>query len=415
MFEAARGELEGVVVGGLGRSALEALVKECSSMEAAFATRRLDAMHAIDMLNDGGLDSSGVARTKAKASARKAKQSAKTAEKMASMPKTRKKLADGDISEEHANAAADAAEVAADAVKADDALSGRADKQPADMFAKRAKEWAEQNRPDDSGDERARQRRNRHLRTFTSNDDGSFGLMGTTDKDEGKELWDLIEEEADRLFRDDGGRGIDVTLSRTGGQRRWDALIGLVKRGAGRVPGSGSARAPHPKYQGLLQIPVERFLDGPSSKARAELIGSGPLPESVLDRIMCDIALAPIIVNREGQPLWMGREVRTATAAQWRALILRDGGCVVCGADPSRCEAHHITFWEKLGDTDIANLVLLCSHHHHLLHDHDLELVTGDAVTELRARAGPRAPAVREHRSYQPPAHPPDDGLRLSS
>jgi len=104
---------------------------------------------------------------------------------------------------------------------------------------------------------------------------------------------------------------------------------------------------------------------------------------------MCDAAIAPMIVNRDGQPLWMGQETRTATPAQWRALITRDQGCVVCGSDPSRCEAHHIVFWRHGGNTDITNLALLCTEHHHMLHDHDLELVVTAGVSELRPRAGP--------------------------
>jgi hypothetical protein len=37
-------------------------------------------------------------------------------------------------------------------------------------------------------------------------------------------------------------------------------------------------------------------------------------------------------------------------------------------------EAHHITWWERHGLTDYANLALLCSRHHHLVHRLDLRL-----------------------------------------
>jgi hypothetical protein len=400
MFETARGDLSNVVTSGLSRPNLEFLIKELSSLESAVVARRLAAMAEIDGLGDGGLDSSSVARSKAKVSARKAKQSAKTAKKLASMPKTRKKLADGDISEEHADAAADAAEKVGDAGKADEALSADADRQPADMFAKKARAWAEKNRADDGEDRHGRQRRNRHLRKFKA-DDGSFGLAGTADSESGRGLWDLIEQEADKLWRDDGGR--DGAGSRTGAQRLWDALVGLVNRGAGKMPGT-AGRAPHAKYQGVVLVPLDRYLNGPTSGARAELIGQGPLPESVFERMKCDMALSALVVNGEGVPLWMGREVRTATAGQWRALIVRDQGCVVCGADPSRCEAHHVVFWENRGDTDITNMVLLCTEHHHVLHNHDLELVTIDGVTELRPRAGP-AKHARTDRSARPHRH----------
>jgi hypothetical protein len=406
MFKTAREDLQQVVVDGLSRSGLEFLVEQLSSLESVVTARKLDAMTAIDRLNDGGVDSATVARTRGKASSKKAKKAANTAKKLAEMPKTRKKLADGDISEEHADAAADAAETVGDAQKADEALSGSAGDQPADLFGRRAREWAEKNRPDDGSDERSRHRRNRHLRQFTAKDDGSFGLSGTTDKVEGRELWNLIEEEADRLWRDDGGREVDIAGSRTGAQRRWDALVGLVKKGAGcaaGIAGSGSVKAPHPKYQGLALIPIETLLPGPAGEARAELVGSGPIPLTLLERMLCDASIAPMIVGRDGQPLWMGDSIRTATSAQWRALIMRDQGCVVCGADPSRCEAHHVVFWNHDGPTDITNLVLLCSHHHHQLHDHNLELVSKAGVTKLMPRAGPAQPpradgSARPHR-----------------
>jgi hypothetical protein len=52
-------------------------------------------------------------------------------------------------------------------------------------------------------------------------------------------------------------------------------------------------------------------------------------------------------------------------------LAIRDGGCVAPGydADPSRCEAHHITFWEHHGETSVSTMVLLCAKHHHLVHE----------------------------------------------
>jgi len=67
----------------------------------------------------------------------------------------------------------------------------------------------------------------------------------------------------------------------------------------------------------------------------------------------------------------LGRTVRTATADQWRMLRLRDRGCTWPGCDrpPGWCQAHHITWWEHGGRTDIDGLTLLCNHHHHRIHD----------------------------------------------
>ncbi|MBW6439872.1 HNH endonuclease [Actinoplanes hulinensis] len=41
-----------------------------------------------------------------------------------------------------------------------------------------------------------------------------------------------------------------------------------------------------------------------------------------------------------------------------------------CDKEPlDWCDAHHIVSWADGGPTDIANLTLLCGHHHRLIHD----------------------------------------------
>jgi hypothetical protein len=67
----------------------------------------------------------------------------------------------------------------------------------------------------------------------------------------------------------------------------------------------------------------------------------------------------------------VGRSRRTAPPKIRRALTIRDGGCAVpgCDVDASRCEAHHITYWEHHGETSVSNMVLLCAKHHHMVHE----------------------------------------------
>src|SRR5687767_510831 len=52
-----------------------------------------------------------------------------------------------------------------------------------------------------------------------------------------------------------------------------------------------------------------------------------------------------------------------------RALNHRDKGCVICGAPPVMCDAHHLTSWIDGGTTATHNLVLLCRRHHNDLHN----------------------------------------------
>ncbi|MFN8169567.1 MAG: HNH endonuclease signature motif containing protein, partial [Candidatus Nanopelagicales bacterium] len=40
-----------------------------------------------------------------------------------------------------------------------------------------------------------------------------------------------------------------------------------------------------------------------------------------------------------------------------------------CRVDASRCEAHHVLPWERGGATCLSDLILLCSRHHHLVHE----------------------------------------------
>lgn len=81
--------------------------------------------------------------------------------------------------------------------------------------------------------------------------------------------------------------------------------------------------------------------------------------------------LAAWLGQRSSTVLWVGRSARTAPRSLRTALEVRDRHCAFpgCGTDVSRCEAHHVRHWEHHGETSIANLVLLCARHHHLVHE----------------------------------------------
>jgi len=71
------------------------------------------------------------------------------------------------------------------------------------------------------------------------------------------------------------------------------------------------------------------------------------------------------------EPLAYARNLRSASRAQWFALIARDRHCVLpdCRREPSWCEAHHTREWDTdHGPTDLENLALVCWEHHLWLH-----------------------------------------------
>ena len=118
-------------------------------------------------------------------------------------------------------------------------------------------------------------------------------------------------------------------------------------------------------------------------------------PEAVsidtVRRMACADGLIGILFSPDGQPLDVGRAQRSFTERQRIALAARDGGCRFpgCSRPPSYCEAHHIDHWMRDGGaTDVARGMLLCKHHHLLIHNNGWEIIdddTGFAVVPPRS------------------------------
>ena len=145
-------------------------------------------------------------------------------------------------------------------------------------------------------------------------------------------------------------------------------------------------------------------ITGADLAARCEIPGAGPIPRSELERLACEAEIFGVLFSGDGQPLWHGRRLRTVSPQQWRALLVRDRGCVLCGAGPGYCHAHHIVAWTApaRGPTDIDNLVLVCNRHHRLIHQHGLVLARGpdggwvaDTPDNRQTASGGRKPADR--------------------
>ncbi|WP_166133921.1 HNH endonuclease signature motif containing protein [Nocardioides ochotonae] len=70
-------------------------------------------------------------------------------------------------------------------------------------------------------------------------------------------------------------------------------------------------------------------------------------------------------------PLDLGRTNRLFSPGQRKALAIRDKECRAdgCTIPSTWCEADHVDPWSAGGKTDLDNAILLCGHHHHLIHD----------------------------------------------
>ncbi len=90
-----------------------------------------------------------------------------------------------------------------------------------------------------------------------------------------------------------------------------------------------------------------------------------------------EATLLHILLDKAGVPLSVGRRRRLFRSAIRRALTLRDRGCAFPGCDrpPAWCHAHHIFPWQHGGVTSLDNGVLLCGHHHRLIHNSPWQVV----------------------------------------
>ncbi|KRF06456.1 hypothetical protein ASG88_20120 [Nocardioides sp. Soil777] len=97
----------------------------------------------------------------------------------------------------------------------------------------------------------------------------------------------------------------------------------------------------------------------------------GRISASEARRLMCTSHVIPAVLGGKSEVLDLGRGQRLYKKGPRRAMDLRDKHCRAEGCDipAAWCEAHHLIPWLKGGKTDLADGILLCSHHHHRAHD----------------------------------------------
>ena len=189
--------------------------------------------------------------------------------------------------------------------------------------------------------------------------------------------------------------------------RRADALVDICRffldhqrsRTAGR-------HRPHVnvvvELEDLLAGRGGRVLDGPSL--------DGP----TVSRLFCDSAVHRVVMAGRSSILDYGTSTRTVPAPLWNALVIRDEHCRFPGCDrPSLwCEGHHVVWVTQGGTTELANLVLVCSRHHHALHQPgwnaklrpDGTLEVTDPNGQVRCTSPPRTeiPSPADEAAYRP-------------
>ena len=139
---------------------------------------------------------------------------------------------------------------------------------------------------------------------------------------------------------------------------------------------------------------TRRELDGRGECAIAD--GPGIAPETAR-RLACDALTRPRSPSATAAAQRRPSNALDPAAVR-RALVARDGRCQFPGCERQRfVDAHHILHWARGGETELDNLVLLCRHHHRLVHEGGVSLVaTGrPPLHASRRRPIPPRPAPR--------------------
>ena len=329
----------------------------------------------------GGRGAAAMMRERLNVSSRQATAEVELAASLASeLPATLAALRAGEITSGHARVIA---RVAADPDHADEAaLLEMAGGYPVDMFARMTRHYMS---PGTSSEERNRQHQNRWA-SLVQDPDGSWRLSAYFDHDTGKRV-SVSFNQMVRNYRNSQRSHEQVSSQ----QRRADALANLI-----------TGEGPHQRPDVTLLVIAD--YDTVSKELRNLRYDDG-LPVSVdqIARLAADAKILPAIFDADGDPLWLGRAQRDASAGQRIVLAARDGGCVNCGSPVERSEPHHIEWFSRGGPTDIDNLALLCERCHHLIHDDNWQLRRNDGQHTLNPPAQPRPRRNRQSGSDRQP------------
>ncbi|HEY5384515.1 MAG TPA: DUF222 domain-containing protein [Acidimicrobiales bacterium] len=175
-------------------------------------------------------------------------------------------------------------------------------------------------------------------------------------------------------------------------QRRCAGFMGIVDsvtpaRGsrAGTSRSNQEPSVPNP-FLVVAHVPLEALVDegGDKSELAAELEHDGLIDVETVQRIACDATVVVAVDDEAGHTMYEGRARRFPSGAQRREVIRRDRQCRFPGCSNATFAAvHHVVPWKLGGGTDLDNLVLVCRHHHGVVHRNGWSM-TGNPNEELR-------------------------------
>jgi len=220
-----------------------------------------------------------------------------------------------------------------------------------------------------------RQRSGVRLRSRTDLESGMNVFTLTVDPVTGVMLHNKINAATEALFHSATPDGCPSDPLEKQAFLRGHALLSLIEG--------------HGLRLGRPEVVVVVDTTSPDPATGAPTVDWG-LPVEIPHRVLLDLfgrADVHTVVVRNGVVLYapgelnLGRSTRLANRAQRRALRATYATCAIpgCAVRFDQCKIHHVRWWERGGFTDLANLLPVCSRHHHCIHEGGWEVhLAGD-------------------------------------
>ena len=359
----------------------------------------------------GAVDTAGWLRTVAGVSRREALARTRTGVALQDLPEVGEALAAGRITHGHAQALTQvvlpaevdlsidadldfptpARRIAETAQSNQEELIRAAESMSVEEYRRFLRRWADLAAGDDGADRDMRQRRRRSVTTFDS-DDGLHGVRALLPADQFAIFENELRRLAEARWRGEHPDADGVPArALTCPQRNADALVDMAKRSRQLGTNNGEPLGSH--IDVMVLIDAETLQGGMHEHSRCELDDTTPLSPAAARRLLCDADILTAALDRPSLKLDLGYSRRCASPSIRRALIARDRTCTAPGCDRPHwmCEVHHDTHWAKGGPTNLDNLTLLCSRHHHLHHANEAHAIGSRRSGERSRRSGARA------------------------
>jgi len=329
-------------------------------------------MPEVELIRESGLSTSDVRKVMART------------ETIGSVPVFGEALAEGNVTSAHVDALSNGLKILGEQserlVERAPELLATAQTMTADEFTKFVRRTA-QTLADDGGVSRfEKQRRQTFLRHWIDAD-GMTNLFGKFDPERGSVVAALLDAGVEAMFHSgDGEVPIDCDSSiEPNDHRRALALVAMLQGRPDGLTGialGGSSCDRPARAEIVVHIDYELLAGavgetGLGDARTCRTLNGSELTVETIRRLACEAEIIPLVLDGKSVPLDVGKSKRLATAYQRRALAAVHETCAIdgCSVKFSHCEPHHIDYWENGGETDLNNLVPLCSRHHHAAHE----------------------------------------------